>query len=188
MWEDTIELYFGYAACEGGTDSGTSPVTVFGISTVESSGSVVKLGKKNTTDTRYIQKPSVSYIHYVPHSIPHHKMFQMNFNIDIWSSHSNTSEDACLLDTVLHHWASSRTYQDTTGLAYMVKQLKEDPRRLASSTLMLLTFYVPQPYKVSFLLHTNYGYGEPLECNMKFSYKHLVSWFQRNLFSKFRDK
>jgi len=42
MCEDTIELYFRYTACEGGTDSGSSTVTVFGISTVESSGSLIK--------------------------------------------------------------------------------------------------------------------------------------------------
>jgi len=42
MCEDTIELYFRYTACEDGTGSGSSPVTVFGISTVESSGSVIK--------------------------------------------------------------------------------------------------------------------------------------------------
>ena len=100
------------------------------------------LGKKNTIDTRYTQKPSVSYMHYISHSIPHHKISQMNFNINMCSPHSNTSEDACLPDIMLHHWASSHIYKDKSGLAYMVKQMKEDPRRLAFSTLMSLIFYV----------------------------------------------
>jgi hypothetical protein len=52
-----------------GTRSGSSPVAVFGIRTVESSGSVIKgwLDAKNSRDTRYIQQPSVSYVHYVSH-------------------------------------------------------------------------------------------------------------------------
>jgi len=42
MCEDIIELYFRYTAREGGSGSGSSLVTVFDISTFESSGSVIK--------------------------------------------------------------------------------------------------------------------------------------------------
>ena len=42
MCEDTTELYFRYTACEDDNGSGPSPVTVFGINTVESKGSVIK--------------------------------------------------------------------------------------------------------------------------------------------------
>jgi hypothetical protein len=84
-------------------------------------------GKKNTTDTRYIQKPSFSYIYYVSFNT---SMFQLNFNINIWSSDSHTSEDTCLLDTMLQQWSCSHIYKDKTGFAYMVKKSKEDPRRL----------------------------------------------------------
>jgi len=89
---------------------------------------------------------------------------------------------------LLHQCARSHIYKDTTGLAYMVTQMKEDPSRLAFSTLMSLIFYVLQPCKMSFLFHTNYGYGEPLQTNMKFSYKHLILQFQKNLLSRYRDE
>jgi len=42
MYEDTTALYFRYTACEDVTGSGSSPVTVFGISSVELSGFVIK--------------------------------------------------------------------------------------------------------------------------------------------------
>jgi hypothetical protein len=42
MYEDNTELYFRYTACEDVTGSGSSPVTVFDISTVELSGFVIK--------------------------------------------------------------------------------------------------------------------------------------------------
>ena len=104
---------------------------------------------KITPQIQVIYKNLVSPT-YIIDLIQYHIVFQMNFNIDIWSSHSNTSEDACLLDTMLHYWASSHIYKDTTGLVYIVKQLKEDPRRLVFSTLMQVTFYVLQLCSVIF--------------------------------------